>query len=290
MYITGNRLHQTPVSDVTPSFSQRLRALQAQKHSVLCVGLDPDPARMPAHLFADATAAEAIVAFCAAVIEATAPAAVAFKLNFAFFEALGAEGWRALEATRRMIPDDALTIADAKRGDIGNSARFYARSVFEHLGFDAVTVAPYMGRDAVVPFLAYPGRAAFVLARTSNPGAADLQDCACHGEPLYLHVARRVAAWAEATPGEAGLVAGATDVVALHALRRAAPDLSLLIPGVGAQGGDPAAVMRAAGDGPVLINSSRQILYADDGPGFAEAAGREAEALRQRLEAARITV
>ncbi len=272
---------------VTEPFVDRLRRIQARKRSVLCVGLDPDPERMPSHLFADASPAGAVVAFTTAVIAATQAAACAFKLNFAFFEALGAEGWRALETTLRRIPEGVLVIADAKRGDIGNSARFYARSAFERLGCDACTVAPYMGRDAVTPFLRYPGKAAFVLARTSNPGAADFQARDCGGEPLYLGVARRVAAWTETAPGDGGLVVGATDTAAMRAIREACPALPFLIPGVGAQGGDARAVMRAAGNGPVLVNSSRQILYASTGEDFAEAAGRAAETLRRTLEEAR---
>ncbi|GIV59568.1 MAG: orotidine 5'-phosphate decarboxylase [Rhodothermaceae bacterium] len=272
---------------MTATFTERLLQIQARKKSVLCVGLDPDPARMPPHLFAGATPAAAVVAFNTALIEATAAVACAYKLNLAFYEALGAEGWRALEATCRQLPDDVLVIADGKRGDIGNSARFYARSVFEQLGCDACTVTPYMGHDAVQPFLAYPGKAAFVLARTSNPGAADFQERDCRGEPLYLYVARQVATWAAEAPGDGGLVAGATSAAALRTLREACPDLPLLIPGVGAQGGDARAVMQAAGRGPVLINSSRQILYAAGGTDFAEAAAREAERLRQTLEAAR---
>lgn len=266
-------------------FVTRLRAVQEERRSVLCVGLDPDPARLPAPLRDGRPLPDAVLAFNTAIVEATAAAACAFKLNFAFFEAMGRDGWRVLEETVARIPAGTLVVADAKRGDIGNSARFYAESVFAHLGCDAVTVAPYMGRDSVEPFLQYPGRAAFVLARTSNPGAADFQERGCEGEPLYLRVAKAVAAWGDAAPGTAGLVVGATDAPSLAALRAACPALPFLIPGVGTQGGDAGAVRRAGqtGDGLILVNSSRQILYADDGPGFADAAAREAEALRVQL-------
>ncbi len=266
------------------AFNDKLRRIQADKRSVLCVGLDPDPKRLPRHLLDRLPLAEAVVAFNAAVIEATAAAACAFKLNFAFFEALGREGFAALERTVQHLPQDVVALADAKRGDIGNTARFYAEAVFEQLGFDACTVSPYMGRDAVEPFLQYPGRAAFVLARTSNPGAADFQECDCEGEPLYARVARHAARWHDEAPGTAGLVVGATGPEALREIRALCPTLPFLIPGVGAQGGDPAAIAPAAtAEGLVLVNSSRQVIYASGGEDFAEAAGRAAEALRAAL-------
>lgn len=269
-------------------FSARLREVQADKQSRLCVGLDPDPQRLPPALLDAQPLADAVIAFNAAIIEATAPLACAFKLNLAFYEALAAEGWRALEATIRHIPEDVLVLADGKRGDIGNSARFYAEALFDTLDVDACTVAPYMGRDAVAPFLTYEGKAAFVLARTSNPGAADFQEHLSDGDPLYVHVARRVAAWDAEAAGTAGLVVGATDRDALRQLRTTCPTLPFLIPGVGAQGGDPEAVVAAAAtdDGLVLVNSSRSILYASSGPDYAEAAAREADRLRTQLQGA----
>ena len=266
------------------AFSQKLRRIQATKQSVLCVGLDPDLKRLPRHLLDRYPVAGAVVAFNAALIEATAAAACAFKLNFAFYEALGRDGWNTLERTIQHLPPDVLALADAKRGDIGNTARFYAESIFEQLGFDACTVAPYMGRDAVAPFLQYPEKAALVLARTSNPSAADFQERDCEGERLYERVARHVARWNDETPGTAGLVVGATGPEALASLRALCPTLPFLIPGIGAQGGDPGVVAAAATEaGRVLVNSSRQIIYASDGTDFAEASAREAEALRARL-------
>ena len=269
-------------------FSERLRQIQQRQQSVLCAGLDPDVRRMPPHLVEDRPLAEAVIEFNSAIIEATSGSACAFKLNFAFFEVLGPDGWRVLEATIRAIraqPERPLVIADAKRGDIGNSARFYAEAVFDHLDCDACTVAPYMGRDAAEPFLSYEGKAAFVLARTSNPSSADFQETLCDGEPLALRVARRVAEWDEAMLGTAGLVVGATAPDVLAEIRQACPRLPFLIPGVGAQGGDPDAVMAAArtDEGLVLINSSRQILYASSGEDFAQAAAREAEGLKERM-------
>ena len=268
------------------NFTSRLLNAQQEKSSVLCVGLDPDPERLPPHLLDDADLPNAVLQFNAAVVEATALLACAFKLNLAFYEALGADGHRVLEGTLDQIPDDGIVIADAKRGDIGNSARFYAKALFDDLGCDACTVAPYMGAESVTPFLQHEGHATFVLARTSNPGAAAVQEYGPEGRPLFLHVARQVQAWAAEQPGTAGLVAGATDAEALAELRRVCPDLPFLIPGVGAQGGDPAAVMQAAGRGPVLVNSSRSILYASGGEDFAEAAAEAAEALRATLNAA----
>ncbi len=267
-------------------FSQKLRQIQVAKQSVLCVGLDPDPHRLPRHLLDQYPLAEAVVAFNAALIEATAAVACAFKLNFAFYEALGRDGWDTLERTLQHLPPDVLVLADAKRGDIGNTARFYAESIFEQLGFDACTVAPYMGRDAVAPFLQYQGKAALVLAHTSNPSAADFQERDCEGERLYERVARHVARWNDEAPGTAGLVVGATGPEALAALRALCPTLPFLIPGIGAQGGDPGVIAAAATEaGRVVVNSSRQIIYASDGRDFTEAAAREAEALRARLAA-----
>jgi orotidine-5'-phosphate decarboxylase len=268
------------------SFIGRLRRIQQSKETALCVGLDPDPTRIPSARRGDRSLPDAVLQFCRAIIDATASYACAFKPNAAFFEALGPAGGRVLHDVVAHIPDDCLVIADAKRGDIGNSARFYAESLFDALGADACTVAPYMGRDAVRPFLEREGRAAFVLARTSNEGAADVQEaCTCDGTPLYLHVARKVAAWSAEAPGSGGLVVGATAPDALTELREACPTLPFLIPGVGAQGGSPAAVMDAAAtdDGLVLVNSSRSILFASEDADYAEAAADAARTLRDAL-------
>lgn len=274
-------------SSIMPSsFVQRLSAIQREKGTRVCVGLDPDLERLPPHLLKkSASHTQAVRTFNEAIIEATREQACAFKLNFAFYEALGPAGWDVLKHTITTIPNDVLIIADAKRGDIGNSARFYAQAVFEQLGCDACTVSPYMGEDAVQPFLAYEDRSTFVLARTTNAGARALQECRCDGEPIYVRVARLVASWNETSPGTAGLVAGATDVNSLRTLRTKAPRLPFLIPGVGAQGGNPEAVIEAAAteEGTVLVNSSRSIIYASTEDDFAEAAAREAERLRRAL-------
>lgn len=276
----------TALPFMLPSFTERLSAISAEKDSAVCVGLDPDLSRIPTSVRKDRTPAESVSAFCRDIIEATASVACAFKLNFAFFEALGPDGVAVLKETAAAVPDDCLVIGDAKRGDIGNSARFYAEAAFEQMHCDAITVAPYMGRDSVTPFLQHDGTCAFVLARTSNAGAADFQEaCTCDGEPLYLRTARLTAAWSADTLGTGGLVVGATAPEALRELREACPTLPFLVPGVGSQGGDPAAVMAAAStdDGPVLVNSSRGILYASDGEDYAAASARAARRLRDAL-------
>lgn len=271
---------------VTMKFTDRLLALQRRKQTVLCVGLDPDPARLPRPLRRESDPATAVRTFLQHIIDATRHVACAYKLNLAFFEALGRDGWAVLEATLQYMPSDVLTIADGKRGDIGSSAQFYARAVFELLPFDACTVSPYMGRDAVAPFLAYEGRAAFVLTRTSNPSAYDFQERRCEDETLYLTVARAAARWDQEFLGTVGLVVGATDAYALTAVHLACPGLPLLIPGIGAQGGAIEPVRQVARRSPVLVNSSRQILYASAQSDFAEAAAREAERLRNQLREA----
>lgn len=268
-----------------PNFSDRLRDLRTTKESVLCVGLDPDPSRIPTALKTGRSTESAVVAFCRSIVEATSDLAIAYKINFAFFELLGAAAFDTMGTVLEAIPEGCLTIADAKRGDIGNSAGFYARSVFETLGFDSVTVSPYMGRDSVDPFLTVPGTCAFVLARTSNPGSHDFQQLDIGGEPLYRRVALSAVNWGKESAGEAGLVVGATDTDDMAHLRQVLPDTPFLIPGVGAQGGSAEDVMRAAGAGPVLINSSRAILYASGGTDFAEAARNQAEHTRSLLGA-----
>jgi len=271
---------------MSASFSARLQRLQSKKETAVCVGLDPVPARFPPSLHDGRLRTDAVRTFCASIIEATAPYACAFKPNFAFFEALGPAGLTVLDQVVATIPDDCLVVGDAKRGDIGHSARFYAASIYEELGLDACTVSPYLGRDSVAPFLEHEGTCTFVLARTSNDGAADFQEaCSCSGRPLYRQVAHKVSAWADEATGEAGLVVGATAPDTLAPLRADAPTLPFLVPGVGAQGGDAAAVMDAAATeaGPVLLNSSRSILYASQGPDYAEAAATATRDLRDAL-------
>lgn len=271
--------YESPMSQVR--FETRLHARALECHSWLCVGIDPDLAWLPAHLPKNA---DGVVTFARSIIESTAEWAAAFKLNFAFFEVLGAEGWAALEAVRTSIPDGIPVIADAKRGDIGNTDLAYARAILEVLEFDAVTVSPYLGWDSVEPFLAYPGKAAFVLCKTSNPGSGDLQDLPVDGRPLYWRVARGaldLGARPE-TAGEVALVMGATYPDALREVRTEWPDALFLVVGVGAQGAAAHETARVAandrGDN-ALIGVSRQILRASSSRDFASAAGRAAKGL-----------
>jgi orotidine-5'-phosphate decarboxylase len=261
-----------------PLFSDRLTAAQRKTGNALCVGLDPDLDRIPEHIRASRSPAAAVEYFCRSIIDATAAYAAVYKFNFAFFESLGDPGVAVLRRVRRAVPRGALTIADAKRGDIGNSARFYAHSAFDDLGFDSITVSPYMGEDSVLPFLQRPHWMAFVLVRTSNPGRADIQDLPVGGHALFQHVARRCVSWTGKAAGEIGFVAGASDLESMRSLRQLAPEAVFLIPGIGAQGGDPSGVMQASGSAPgqSIVNSSRSICYASAGEDFAAAAEQAA--------------
>ena len=273
------------------TFLEKLLAAERQNRSLLCVGLDPEPERLPAELRA-LPAEQAFVKFCRAIIEATAPYASVFKPNLAFFEVLGPSGLVALQEVIRAIPAHIPVIADAKRGDIGSTARNYAAAIFETYGFDAVTVNPYLGHDAVAPFLAYRDRGVILLCRTSNPSARDFQDLRVqedNGEarPLYEIVARRVQDWNEA--GNCALVVGATYPQEMRAVRELCPDLPILVPGIGAQGGDLEAIAPLAVDAHgerAMISASRAIMYASKGADYAAAAGQAAQALRDRINQA----
>jgi len=270
------------------TFSSKLHRAQELASSVVCVGLDPDPDRFPDQ-FRDLPAPDAARRFCKAIIEATHEVACAYKPNLAFFEALGREGLGVLEDVVSSIPPDRISIADGKRGDIGNTAGRYAIAVFENLSFDACTVSPYMGRDAVSPFLAWPEKAAFALVRTSNPSAGEVQDLDVGDVPLYFRIARMLETWSSGEPGEIGFVVGATDTTILADIRDQFPDIPLLIPGIGAQGGDPEAVMATAiaGTGPIVVTSSRSILYAGQGVDFADRARDATIRLRDDLNRGR---
>ena len=263
------------------NFKQKIASAIDKSGGMLCVGLDPDPKRLPGFLRGEDWGR--VITFNQTVIDATYPYAAAYKLNLAFYEALGEHGWETLRETVSAIPDDCLTIADGKRGDIGNSARFYAASLFEELGFDAATVNPYMGRDSVEPFADSPENGAFILTLTSNPGAKDFQFSG-EGRKLFEAVAVKADEWNEL--GNIGLVTGATQAEHFRRLREIAPDMPFLIPGIGAQGGDLHAVVENAlkgfpGGG--LINSSRGIIYASSDTDFAEAAGSAAKKLRDEI-------
>lgn len=261
-------------------FVEKLRAVQKKNQSFLCVGLDPDPELMPR---------PDVASFLNEIVEATRDLVCAYKPNLAFFEALGVGGMQTLLESIRGVPADIPIIADAKRGDIGNTARFYARALFETYDFDAATVNPYGGRDAVEPFTEYRERGVFVWCRSSNPGAADVQDLAMDsGGALYEQVARRARDWNE--HGNVGLVAGATWPEQIARVREICPDQVLLVPGVGAQEGELESAASAAfdpgGDG-LIINASRAVLYASRSGDYAGNARRAAEALRSRINLAR---
>jgi orotidine-5'-phosphate decarboxylase len=276
------------------TFLDQLRTAERQNGSLLCVGLDPDPAKFPLHLRGDASK---IYDFCAAIVDATADLVIAFKPQIAYFAAHRAEAQleRLVAHMRRAAPHVPV-ILDAKRGDIGNTAEQYAIEAFERYGADAVTLSPFMGFDSVQPYLKYHGKGAFLLCRTSNPGGDDLQNqrlAGVQGEPfLYEHIAR-LAQGPWNLNGQLGLVVGATYPAEIERVRAVAPHLPLLIPGVGAQGGDAVATVKAgwrATQGettaPIIVNSSRVILYASAAPDFAQAARSAAIATRDVLQAA----
>jgi len=260
----------------------------------LVVGLDPVVERIPDLVAPGAAPAERVVEFNRRIVEATAEVAAAYKPNSAFYEALGEAGFHALGATIGTIRErapEAAVILDAKRADIGSTNAGYVAAAFDQLGADAVTVHPYLGGEALAPFLARAEKLVFVLARTSNPGAGELQDLAAGGLPLYRHVARAVAGdWNAA--GNCGLVVGATYPEEMRAIREdVAAEMPILVPGVGAQGGDATAVVaanRAAGSDAFLIAASRSILYASAGEDFADAARAAAQALDAEIHAASV--
>lgn len=255
-----------------------------RKKSYLCVGLDTDPHKLPSHLRNEK---DPVFAFNRAIIDATADLAVAYKPNIAFYEAQGPRGWESLQRTLEYIPADCFTIADAKRGDIGNTSSLYARTFFDPeaagLNFDSVTVAPYMGNDSVTPFLAYEGKWVILLALTSNSGSADFQRQPVGEQELFEIVIQTAQTWAD--PDRLMFVVGATQADELSRIRELAPDNFLLVPGVGAQGGSLAEVSRRGltTAGGLLVNASRSILYASSGTDFAEQARAEAQLLQTEM-------
>jgi len=275
------------------SFIQRLAQVEGRHDSLLCVGLDPEPSKFPGAWKGDASR---IHDFCAAIVDATKDLVLAFKPQIAYFAAHRAEDQleRLMAHIKRVAPDVPV-ILDAKRGDIGATAEQYAREAFERYQADAVTLSPFMGFDSVEPFMRWDGKGLFLLCRTSNPGGSDLQaQVLPNGERVYEHIAR-LAAGAWNRNGQLGLVVGATFPEEIERVRIIAPTLPLLIPGVGAQGGDAAATVRAgwrgtaaSRSGPIVVNSSRAILYASSGDDFAAAARAVALATRRELSSARV--
>jgi len=255
-----------------------------QKRSVLCVGLDTDPKKIPPHLLNEE---DPIFAFNKAIIDATAPYTVAYKPNIAFYESQGVSGWKSLEKTINYLNEaypDIFTIADAKRGDIGNTSKMYAEAFFNSFAFDSVTVAPYMGIDSVTPFLAFENKWVILLALTSNEGAFDFQlDEDQKGEALFERVVKKAQEWA--SPEQLMFVLGATKTEYLERVRAAAPESFFLVPGVGAQGGSLRDVLTKAtnDDFGVLVNSTRGVIYQSKGLDFAQAAADAAQELQKEM-------
>ncbi|MDA0740511.1 MAG: orotidine-5'-phosphate decarboxylase [Bacteroidetes bacterium] len=255
------------------------------KRSVLCVGLDTDLEKIPAHLLHEE---DPVFTFNKAIIDATAASTVAYKPNIAFYESMGVKGWQSLEKTIQYLDEtypEIFTIADAKRGDIGNTSKMYAKAFFENMNFDSVTVAPYMGEDSVTPFLDFPNKWVILLGLTSNKGAFDFQFIEnAKGEALFESVVKKAQEWA--TADQLMFVLGATKTEYLARLRSIAPDHFFLVPGVGAQGGSLEEVLKQATnkDFGVLVNSTRGIIYQSNGLDFAQAAGSAARTLQQEME------
>ncbi|HEV2128376.1 MAG TPA: orotidine-5'-phosphate decarboxylase [Thermomicrobiales bacterium] len=282
-------MSESHAPDTLSTFCARLEHRAADADSLLCIGLDPAIGWMPEGISDDA---DGVIEFCERLITATSDFVVAYKPNLAFFLAYGADGLDALYTVRDMIPAEIPVILDCKIGDIGSTASAYATAWLDTLDVDAITVHPYLGEDSLEPFLSRTDKGVFVLAKTSNPGSGDLQDktLAETGEPLYRYVARRVASWADIYPATVGLVVGATWPEQLREIRGVAPDLPILLPGLGTQGGDLKASLLAGlldnGTG-VLCSASRGIIYASSGTDFAEVARSAAEQLRDAVNAVR---
>jgi orotidine-5'-phosphate decarboxylase len=265
---------------------QKLIQLIRNKQSFLCVGLDSEYAKIPRHL---ADAEDPVFEFNKAIIDATIDYAVAYKPNLAFYECNGLKGWISLERTisylKHHYGDQAFVIADAKRGDIGNTSRLYAQAFFQVLDVDAITVAPYMGSDSVEPFLSYEGKWVILLALTSNKGASDFQYLESSGAPVFEHVLRAAASWG--STGNLMFVVGATQADQLGRIREIIPDHFLLVPGVGAQGGSLKEVAKYGMTPEVglLVNASRSIIFASSGDDFAEKAREEAARMAAEMRA-----
>jgi orotidine-5'-phosphate decarboxylase len=254
-----------------------------KKQSYLCVGLDTDPEKLPKHLLA---LPDPVFEFNKQIIDATHPYCVAYKPNIAFYEALGPKGWESLQKTLAYIPKDIFTIADAKRGDIGNTSLLYARAFFQQMNFDALTVAPYMGEDSVKPFLKFEGKWVILLAHTSNPGSSDFQlmESRVTGRKLYEEVVLKSQQWGSTE--QLMYVVGATQSEKIEGIRALAPDHFFLVPGIGAQGGDLAVVSKYGMNKKcgLLVNAARSILYASSDKDFALAAGAEAKKNQQEMK------
>ncbi len=268
-------------------FIEKLINICRRNNSLLCVGLDTDLEKTPKFLLKDD---EPILSFNQKIIDATCDLVCAYKPNIAFYEACGSKGWEALKKTCKAIPEEIPIIVDAKRGDIGNTARMYAKAIFEDLGADAVTVNPYMGEDAISPFLEYETKCALILCLTSNKGAQDFQLSLIDGKPLYQLVAEKTLSWNQKE--NCGLVVGATYPEQLRKVREIARSLPILIPGIGAQSGEIESTVKSGTDEKkerAIINSSRAIIYASQKEDFAEAARKKALKVRDSINLYRKT-
>ncbi len=275
----------------TTTFEERVERRMRQSDSLLCIGLDPVLDKLPGHY---APTVESVVHFCQSIIDATHPVAAAYKPNLGFFTALGRPGLNALWAVRHSIPSDVPVILDCKVGDVSETAAAYAHGWFTEFGFDAITVSPYLGEDAVAPFLTYGDKGVIILCKTSNTGSGDFQDLTIdNGEPLFLRVADRCQQWDHQYAASVGLVVGATYPEQLKAIRQRVGDQVILLPGVGAQGGDLEASLQAGlsstGTG-LLCSASRAVIFADSGQDFDAAALDAAKTLRSQINDVRAAI
>jgi orotidine-5'-phosphate decarboxylase len=263
------------------NFISKLISVSRTNKSLLCIGLDTDYNKLPESI---KSVNNPVLEFNSRIINATKDLVCAYKINFAFYESLGTRGWEIIEKTLEMIPKDVITIADAKRGDIGNTSSLYARAFFEYFNFDAVTVNPFLGHDSVQPFLEYKDKGIFILTLTSNPGSKDFQYLKINENPLYLIILEKILEWNN--NNNCCLVVGATHPEELLSIRAKAPALPILIPGIGAQGGDLKSTIQAgcgSDNELILINLSRAVLYASKDSNFAEEAAKVASSYKDQI-------
>lgn len=274
------------------SFSELVSRAAKERNSLVCVGLDPDLSRFPASVVAGRSPGAAILEFNKRIIDATAEFAAVFKPQFAMYMQYGPAGLEALLATRALIPDDIPVMLDCKIGDIASTTEAYARAFLDDAGFDAITVNPYMGSEGLMPVFDRTGKGVFLLCKTSNPGSGEIQNLElANGRPLFVDIATKVVAWNTTAAASLGLVVGATYPTELEHVRKAAPDLLILMPGIGSQAGDLAAALRSgldANGAGLLVNSSRGIIYASHDNDFAHAAATAARSLRDQINAVRV--
>lgn len=282
-----------PSMTITPprSFADLVDRSIRTHDSLVCVGLDPDRSRMPASIVSGRSARAAIVEFNKRIIDATAPFAAAFKPQLAMYVRYGPEGLEALLETRAAIPDDIPAILDCKIGDISSTMEPYVRAYLDEAGFDAITVNPYMGSEGLMPAFERAGKGVFLLCKTSNPGSGEIQNLElANGRPLYVEIAAKVTEWNSTAAASLGLVVGATYPAELVDVRKVAPDLLILMPGIGSQAGDLAAALAAgldANGAGLLVNASRSIIFASEEDDFAPAAANAARTLRDQINATR---